>query len=412
MRLLLAMNPPYHPAHGGANKCNRILAELLAGRGHVVRAVTPALGIPSALTLETLRDTLAQDGIAVRQAEGAYELAIRGVDLHAVTHRERLREHVAAEIARFAPDCVIVSSEDPSQMLLQTALRSCPRRVVYLLHTPSFLPFGPLAFFPGAKRAALFRDVARIVAPSRFSAAYVRQWGRLDAAVCHLPVYGHGPFPAFGSPGRGFVTLVNACRYKGIDIFIALAETFPGVAFAAVPTWGTTTDDLARLRCLANVTILPPCDDIDEIFRQTRVLLMPSLWLENFPITLVEAMARGIPVLASDVGGIPEAKLGTNFVLPVRPIERFHDEFDENQLLQADVPAQDIGPWSDALARLLTDRDLYERESASAREAAQAFVATLRIDPLESVLAGVAHARDHHENDRPHAEVVLNERRS
>ena len=52
MKILLTMNLPWFPAVGGANKCNRALPERLAARGHAVRAVVPALAVPSRWTLE------------------------------------------------------------------------------------------------------------------------------------------------------------------------------------------------------------------------------------------------------------------------------------------------------------------------------------------------------------------------
>jgi glycosyltransferase involved in cell wall biosynthesis len=182
------------------------------------------------------------------------------------------------------------------------------------------------------------------------------------------------------------VTLINPCAVKGIAIFLELARSLPEVRFGAVPTWGTTAADREALAALPNVTVLEPQEDIDRIFARTRVLLMPSLWQEAFGVTAVEAMLRGLPVLASDVGGLPEAKLGTGFVLPVRPIERFLDRQDANAVTEAEVPAQEVGPWRDALVRLLSDADLYARESAAAREAAHRFVAGLGGEAFEEIL--------------------------
>ena len=39
MRILLAQNSLYYPAHGGGDKSNRLLMEALAARGHECRAV-------------------------------------------------------------------------------------------------------------------------------------------------------------------------------------------------------------------------------------------------------------------------------------------------------------------------------------------------------------------------------------
>jgi glycosyltransferase involved in cell wall biosynthesis len=45
---------------------------------------------------------------------------------------------------------------------------------------------------------------------------------------------------------------------------------------------------------------------IEEVFRETDVLILPSIWPENQPVTITEAMASRTPVIASAIGGIPE----------------------------------------------------------------------------------------------------------
>jgi hypothetical protein len=45
-----------------------------------------------------------------------------------------------------------------------------------------------------------------------------------------------------------------------------------------VTTQWTGAQTLAQLKRLPNITILPAHPDVDVIFRQTRVLLAPSLW--------------------------------------------------------------------------------------------------------------------------------------
>ena len=41
--------------------------------------------------------------------------------------------------------------------------------------------------------------------------------------------------------------MINPCAVKGISIFLALADRFPQLRFGALPGWGTTRQDLAKL---------------------------------------------------------------------------------------------------------------------------------------------------------------------
>jgi glycosyltransferase involved in cell wall biosynthesis len=45
---------------------------------------------------------------------------------------------------------------------------------------------------------------------------------------------------------------------------------------------------------------------IDEVMRDIDILIVPSIWNENAPLVIQEALIRGIPVVASRIGGIPE----------------------------------------------------------------------------------------------------------
>jgi glycosyltransferase involved in cell wall biosynthesis len=281
---------------------------------------------------------------------------------------------------------VLVSSEDLAHGLLREAHHCAPGRVVYLAHTPQFYPFGPASWNPDRSAAELVAQSAGIVAIGRHMAEYIeRELGR-EAAVIHPPIYGRGPFPNFGRFDRGLITMFNPCAVKGISIFLEAASRLPAHEFGVVLGWGTTAEDRHDLLRLPNVHILPNARNIDDLRSRTRVRLMHSLWYEGCGLIVMEAMLRGIPVVASDAGGLKEAKRGTGYVIPVHTIDRYQPVFDEHGMPKPVVQPNDVEPWLAAVEELLGNRAAYERESAASRNGAEEFVSGLDAAEMERYL--------------------------
>jgi hypothetical protein len=187
--------------------------------------------------------------------------------------------------------------------------------------------------------------------------------------------------------------MINPCAVKGIDIFLALAERFPDQPFAALKGWGTTSADIAALRRMSNVQLIDTVASIDEALSGARLLLMPSLWYEGFGLIAMEAMLRGLPVIASDAGGLQEALSEAGITVPVNPIERWEATFDEAHMPRPILPQQDIEPWAQALERLLADDPAYSAESSRCREAALRFIARLDAGEFERLLLSLGRPR-------------------
>lgn len=366
MRILLTATASYAPPRGGATRSNLLWLDHLASHGHACRVVCGAPG------------------------EGAELVPHASITIRPVEEPARRLQALREEIRDFRPDWVLVSSEDVGHALLRQAHHSAEGRVVYLAHTPQFFPFGAASWNAEPGAAGMVARSAGIVTIGRHMAAYVEGALGRAATVIHPPIYGTGPFPDLGNFERGRITMINPCAVKGISIFLEVARRLPEYRFGVVPGWGTTAEDQRALERLDNLEFLPNARTIDDLLAGTRVLLMPSLWYEGFGLIVMEAMLRGLPVVASDSGGLPEAKRGTGYVIPVTTIERYEPVYDEQGMPRPVTPVNDAGPWVAAVRELLTDEAAYARESSASRAAAGRFVAGLDAGEMERYLLGLA----------------------
>ncbi|MGI8770900.1 MAG: glycosyltransferase family 4 protein [Acidobacteriaceae bacterium] len=116
------------------------------------------------------------------------------------------------------------------------------------------------------------------------------------------------------SPGGGLVVGVAArlSFEKGVDVFLrAAAEVMsrhPGMRFviAGDGPERERLEALAReLHLSSTVTFLGFCADMQSFLRTLDIVVQPSR-VDAMPMSVLEAMAHGLPVIASAVGGLPD----------------------------------------------------------------------------------------------------------
>jgi len=159
------------------------------------------------------------------------------------------------------------------------------------------------------------------------------------------------------APERRVVGMVGRlCRQKAQDVLLQAAPRiraqFPDVLFllAGAADEAATLAELqgmaADLGLAEQVRFLGYVRDIPRIYGALDVLAMPSRW-EGFGLALAEAMAMGVPIVTTPVGGIPEV-VG-DCALRVNP--------DEANELAAAIAALLADPArADALGRAAAER--------------------------------------------------------
>lgn len=385
MRILLAHNSPYYPSLGGGDKSNRLLMEALAAKGHSVRVATRVERFGDAAHENHLQD-LAVRGVVATEEPESVRYTLGSVDVRTLTRGSQLRAFFSHQIEGFDPEVIVCSTDDPAHILFDLAMRSPRARVVYLARATIAVPFGPDSSSVSSERTAALRQADGVVCVSEYVARYVREWGKVDAVHLPISLFEGGEPPLLGRFDSPFVLMVNPCAVKGVSIVLDLAAQLPHIRFGAVPSWGTTQADLASLRGLANMTLLGRADNINDLLRYARITLVPSLWAEARSRIVPESLARGVPVIASDAGGIREAMLGLNYLLPVRTIARYRPSVDEHMVPVAEIPPQDTVPWHAALERLWSDQAHWEDLSRRSREAGLAYLKSVSIEPFEHYL--------------------------
>lgn len=101
-------------------------------------------------------------------------------------------------------------------------------------------------------------------------------------------------------PVKGFHFLISA--------FVLLEKKVPSATLVFV---GNGPDEVQLKRMAAEsgvrqkIFFLDDRDDIPNVLPAFDLFVLPSLW-EGMPIVILEAMAAGLPVLATQVGGVPE----------------------------------------------------------------------------------------------------------
>lgn len=230
-------------------------------------------------------------------------------------------------------------------------------------------------------RTGAYAGIDALLCPSEFLRAKMVQGGIAEHRLVHLTNFCDltSVHPAAG-PGHGVLYAGRLSPEKGVDVLVDAVEHLPeglpvtvagdGAERAALEQRAVERGVADRIAFLGRV----PADQLHALMRAASVVVAPSRWYENQPMTVLEAFGCARPVVASDLGGLPE--LVTDGVSG------------------ALVPHDDPRALAAALARVASDPAAAHRMGLRGREdAVRRHAIDAHLDQLHAVYERVATTR-------------------
>jgi len=214
------------------------------------------------------------------------------------------------------------------------------------------------------------------VAPSRFLARKVVAMGlparRLE--IVPNPVHREA-LPVESVDRRGLLYVGRLSAEKGVGALIEAVADLEDAPLRVVGD-GPETDRLAALATRLDAKVVfdgwRDAAEIEASMSAAELLCVPSIWYENCPGVVLEAMATGLPVVASDLGGLSELLDGGK----------------AGWL----APAGDHRAWREMIREALTDRARTAQQAARALERVRSrHDPEVFIERIEAIYRSLAH---------------------
>jgi glycosyltransferase involved in cell wall biosynthesis len=151
-----------------------------------------------------------------------------------------------------------------------------------------------------------YQHVDKFIAPSRFMRdAVIRRFG--EDKVVHIANGIDTSLIEASGQEKGFVLYLGRLSpEKGVETLLQAHAADEAAWRLIVAGTGPLLQDLKSRFPLAEFTGHLTGDALKTMLREASLVVVPSEWHENSPLSILEAMAHAKPIVASRIGGIPE----------------------------------------------------------------------------------------------------------
>ena len=153
------------------------------------------------------------------------------------------------------------------------------------------------------------RDVDAFVALTPFAADRMSAGGIPRSRIAIKPNFTAVPPAGVEQPRSGFLFAGRLSEEKGIGVLLEAWRRSDGRATLRIAGDGPLAEVVAgaaradpRIAALGRLD----ADELRAEMRRARGLVFPSVWYEGMPMTIVEAFANGLPVIAFDQGSMSD----------------------------------------------------------------------------------------------------------
>lgn len=157
-------------------------------------------------------------------------------------------------------------------------------------------------------RERLEKFTTRFISPSRFLRSKMIAAGFDKDRIIHVYNFADkSKFDPVTEKGDYAVYLGRLSKEKGVETLLKAAGMVDGFRLKIVGD-GPMKNLLTQTYSSASIEFLghQAWETIKRLLGGARFMVIPSEWYENNPLSVIESLGMGTPVLGADIGGIPE----------------------------------------------------------------------------------------------------------